>query len=144
MRCLLPWGFPETPRLNVMSLLHVGRLVLNMSKYLIRLPNTSAKDHQRVRGREVARLNGGDDHTARRSLILNLVTSIVCQRPTTRSARMHGFTRDQLREAVQNRICGHDLPEGGRLALSLGLLVSCLPTTDPSELRSSFLDSFYL
>jgi hypothetical protein len=44
-----------------MALLHVGRLVLNISKYLIRLPNTSAKDHQRVRGREVARLNGGDD-----------------------------------------------------------------------------------
>src|SRR5262249_60093297 len=35
--------------------LHVGRLVLNMSKYLIRLPNTSAKDHQRVRGRECKR-----------------------------------------------------------------------------------------
>ena len=48
MRCLLPWGFPETPRLNVMALLHVGRLVLNMSKYLIRLSNTSANDHQRV------------------------------------------------------------------------------------------------
>ena len=32
---------------------------------------------------------------------MNLVTSIVCQRPTTRSARMHGFTRDQLREVVQ-------------------------------------------
>jgi hypothetical protein len=45
-------GFPETPRLNIMALLHVGRLVLNMSKYLIRLPNTSAKDHQRVRARE--------------------------------------------------------------------------------------------
>jgi len=30
--------------------LHVGRLVLNMSKYLIRLPNTSAKDHQWVWG----------------------------------------------------------------------------------------------
>jgi hypothetical protein len=35
------------------------------------------------------------------AVILNLVTSIVCQRPTTRSARMHGFTRDQLREVVQ-------------------------------------------
>src|SRR5262249_26734628 len=32
--------------------LHVGRLVLSMSKYLIRLSNTSANDHQRVRGRE--------------------------------------------------------------------------------------------
>src|SRR6516164_3694255 len=30
------------------------------------------------------------------------------------------------------------------LSPSLCLLVSCLPTTDPSELRSSFLDSFYL
>jgi hypothetical protein len=39
---------PDTPCLNVMALLHVGRLVLNMSKYLIRLPNTSAKDHQWV------------------------------------------------------------------------------------------------
>jgi hypothetical protein len=29
---------------------------------------------------------------------LNLVTSILCRRPITRSARMHGFTRDQLRE----------------------------------------------
>src|SRR5499427_11002707 len=35
--------------------LHVGRLVLNMSKYLIRLSNTSANDHQRVRGRECKR-----------------------------------------------------------------------------------------
>src|SRR5262249_58413239 len=32
-----------------MALLHIGRLVLNMSKYLIRLSNTSANDHQRVR-----------------------------------------------------------------------------------------------
>src|SRR5262249_44278802 len=32
--------------------LHVGRLVLSMSKYLIRLSNTSANDHQRVRGQE--------------------------------------------------------------------------------------------
>ena len=36
-----------------------------------------------------------------RAVILNLVTSIVGQRPTTRSARVHGFRRDQLREVVQ-------------------------------------------
>src|SRR5262245_63952558 len=34
--------------------LHVGRLVLNVSKYLIRLPNTRGKNHQRVRAREVS------------------------------------------------------------------------------------------
>src|SRR5262249_33405963 len=37
------------PLLERHGALHVGRLVLNMSKYLIRLPNTSAKDHQRAR-----------------------------------------------------------------------------------------------
>ena len=84
---------------------------------------------------------------------MNLVTSIVCQRPTTRSARMHGFTRDQLREVVQigfaattsqlllewgaPRVHGPTPRHvGGRLALSLGLLVSCLPTRDPPELPS--------
>src|SRR5262245_11697865 len=37
------------PLLERHGALHVGRLVLNMSKYLIRLSNTSANDHQRVR-----------------------------------------------------------------------------------------------
>src|SRR5262249_8901792 len=40
------------PLLERHGALHVGRLVLSMSKYLIRLPNTSANDHQRVKGRE--------------------------------------------------------------------------------------------
>jgi hypothetical protein len=33
---------------------------------------------------------------------------------------------------------------GGRLAPSLGLLVSCLPTRDPRNYPPSFLDSLYL
>jgi hypothetical protein len=44
----------RNPLLEGHVALHVDRVVLNMSKYLIRLPITSAKDHQRVRGREVS------------------------------------------------------------------------------------------
>src|SRR5262245_4972699 len=40
------------PLLERHGALHVGRLVLNVSKYLIRLPNARGKDHQRVRARE--------------------------------------------------------------------------------------------
>src|SRR5262245_55590009 len=40
------------PLLERHGALHVGRLVLNVSKYLICLPNTRGKDHQRVRARE--------------------------------------------------------------------------------------------
>src|SRR5262249_5342445 len=66
-----------------MALLHVGRLVLNMSKYLIRLSNTSANDHQRVRMTRrphAGHSNQGrpcSSQTARRSfphLLTNLIT----------------------------------------------------------------------
>jgi len=36
-----------------MALSMLDRLVLNVSKYLIRLPNTSAKDHQWIEGLRV-------------------------------------------------------------------------------------------
>jgi hypothetical protein len=62
------------------------------------------------------------------AVILNLVTSIVCQRPTTRSARMHGFTRDQLREVVPR---------------SVYLLAVYLLET-PRHYPPSFLESLYL
>src|SRR5947208_1922324 len=38
------------PWLERHGALHLGRLVLSVSKYLIRLPNTSAKDHQWIEG----------------------------------------------------------------------------------------------